>query len=218
MQTQSAGLTPEFVRAAHRRLLDEGRERRRMIERLNETGLGVPETVAIGELSSYDNHPADHGSETYEREKDVSFRAEAQEDLRHIEAALHRIENGGYGVCSACHKPIGQARLEAVPWASLCIACREREDASRGGQLSASLPPGVPFATNWHNPLDPGLEGGDVWAMVARYGTAASPSDIPYAAHYEDIDDDPPDVAEDVEAMIDETGEPIRHHWEGANN
>lgn len=218
MQKQSAGLQPEFLRRAHRRLLVAGRERRRMIERLNETGLNRPETVATGELSSYDNHPADQGTETFEREKDLSLKLSAQEDLRQIEAALRRIERGSYGICERCGQPIGMARLEAVPWAVLCIACQEREESERGDRLAASLPPGVPFATGWHDPLDPGIEGGDVWAEVARYGTAASPSDIPYVADYEDIGDEPPDVAEDVEAMIDETGEPLRHHWEGANN
>lgn len=209
---------PELLRMAHRRLLAEGRERRRMIDRLTGRGLNRPETVVTGELSSYDNHPADLGSETFEREKDLSLRLEAQEDLRRIEAALRRIETGTYGICEQCGRPVGQARLEAVPWALLCIACQERDEAERGDRLSASLPPGVPFATNWHDPLDPGLEGGDVWAMVARYGTAATPADMPYVATYEDIDDEPPDVAEDIEAIVDETGEPIRHHWEGANN
>lgn len=218
MQKQSAGLQPEFLRQAHRRLLVAGRERRRMIERLSETGLNRPETVSTGELSSYDNHPADQGTETFEREKDLSLRLSAQEDLRQIEAALRRIERGSYGICEHCGHPIGQARLEALPWAVLCIACQEQEESARGDRLSASLPPGVPFSTGWHDPLDPGIEGGDVWAEVARYGTAATPADIPYAAHYEDIDDEPPDVAEDIEVMIDETGEPLRHHWEGANN
>lgn len=218
MQRQSSGLTPEFLRESHRRLLAAGRERRRMIDRLDETGLNRSETEAIGELSSYDNHPADHGTETYEREKDLSRKLALREDLREIEAALRRLEKHTYGICNRCGRPIGTARLEAVPWAQYCLACQEAEDVRRGDSLAASLPPGVLFATNWHNPLDPGIEGGDVWAEVARYGTAASPSDIPYAAHYEDIDDEPPDVAEDVEAIIDETGEPIRHHWEGANN
>lgn len=218
MQQQSSGLSSEFLREAHRRLLAAGRERRRLLDRLRDSGLNRSATESTGELSSYDNHPADQGSEMFEREKDLSRTLALREDLRDIETALRRLDRKIYGVCAQCGRPIGPERLRALPWALFCIACQEADEAARGDRLSASLPPGVPFATNWHDPLDPGIEGGDIWAEVARYGTAASPSDIPYTANYEDIGDEPPDVAEDIEAIIDETGEPLRHHWEGANN
>ena len=48
-------------------------------------------------------------------------------DLREIDAALSRIEDGSYGVCQACGKPIGTARLDALPEARLCVACANQE-------------------------------------------------------------------------------------------
>ena len=49
--------------------------------------------------------------------------------LRAIEAAISRIENGSFGICSSCDGEIGLARLHAVPWTSVCIACKEKKTA-----------------------------------------------------------------------------------------
>jgi len=49
--------------------------------------------------------------------------------LRAIESALSRIENGTYGICTMCGDEISQVRLQAVPWTSLCIACKEKKTA-----------------------------------------------------------------------------------------
>jgi RNA polymerase-binding protein DksA len=80
-------------------------------------------TEETGELmsSTSDNHLADTASETYEREFDEGLEEDAQDQLREVEAALQRIEDGTYGTCSACGKPIPVERLEAVPWTTLCI-------------------------------------------------------------------------------------------------
>lgn len=52
--------------------------------------------------------------------------------LRDVQAALRRIHEGSYGVCVHCEEEISQRRLNAVPWASLCIGCQEEEDQLRG--------------------------------------------------------------------------------------
>ena len=49
--------------------------------------------------------------------------------LRAIEAAIERIENGTYGICTNCEEDISLARLKAVPWTSVCIACKEKKTA-----------------------------------------------------------------------------------------
>ncbi len=77
----------------------------------------------IGELmsSSADNHLADTASETFERELDEGLEEDAARQLREVEAALGRIEAGSYGTCEVCGKPIPEERLEAIPWATLCV-------------------------------------------------------------------------------------------------
>ena len=51
--------------------------------------------------------------------------------LREVRAALNRIADGSYGVCLQCEEEISQKRLNAVPWATLCIDCQEQSDSNR---------------------------------------------------------------------------------------
>jgi len=68
------------------------------------------------------DHLADSASETYMRELDEGLEENAEHILGEISAALDRIEAGTYGLCSECGEPIGEERLLAVPYATLCIA------------------------------------------------------------------------------------------------
>jgi DnaK suppressor protein len=71
---------------------------------------------------------ADTGSKTFEREHEMSLAASHREMLTQTERALGRIENGTYGVCESCGNPIGKARLQAFPRATLCMTCKQREE------------------------------------------------------------------------------------------
>ena len=79
---------------------------------LEETG-----DLAIGS----GDHIADSATETFLRELDEGLEENADHLLDAIGAALERIEEGTYGLCRACGGPIGAERLEAVPYATLCI-------------------------------------------------------------------------------------------------
>ena len=84
----------------------------------------------LGEVGSggTDNHLGDTASATFDRELDQGLEEGAQQTLVEIEAALKRIEEGTYGTCTNCDRPIAVERLEALPWATLCIDCaRDRE-------------------------------------------------------------------------------------------
>jgi RNA polymerase-binding protein DksA len=81
-----------------------------------------------GEDAVYDNHLADTATETYDRELDYTLEENSEHVLADIDAALKRVEEGTYGTCTNCGKPIPEERLEARPWATLCIECqRDRE-------------------------------------------------------------------------------------------
>ena len=73
----------------------------------------------VGTLDS-DNY-GDTATVTYDRELDYSLEENSETVLREIDAALQRIEDGTYGVCEGCGKPIEEERLEAIPWTRLCI-------------------------------------------------------------------------------------------------
>jgi RNA polymerase-binding protein DksA len=95
-------------------------------ERLRAAILSVNHVASLheetGDLSiGTDDHIADSATETFMRELDGGLEENAEQLLSKIEGALSRIDDGSYGTCEACGRPIDQERLEAVPWATLCI-------------------------------------------------------------------------------------------------
>ena len=85
-----------------------------------------------GELSSFDQHPGDSGTETFEMEKNVSLREQVEYELTEIDAAFHRLEHGDYGKCQACGRPIGDARLEAMPATRFCVEDQAKAEREAG--------------------------------------------------------------------------------------
>jgi len=71
---------------------------------------------------------ADAGAKTFEREHELAVTHNARELLAQSELALGRIDEGTYGTCESCGEPIGKARLQAFPRATLCVACKQREE------------------------------------------------------------------------------------------
>lgn len=71
---------------------------------------------------------AETASITLDREIDYSLEEASSHVLAAIDAALARIEDGTYGTCASCGRAIGDDRLEAIPYAALCIDCRAREE------------------------------------------------------------------------------------------
>src|ERR687886_1251132 len=111
-----------------RQLLED--ERRRVQAALANLHADHPGSMAdeTGEDAVYDNHLADTATETYDRELDYTLEENSEHVLADIDAALKRIEDGTYGTCTNCGKQIPLERLEARPYATLCIDCqRERE-------------------------------------------------------------------------------------------
>jgi DnaK suppressor protein len=118
--------------APFRQTLIEVRERvRSSIAHLHEENPGSLEEET-GELvsSSADNHMGDTATETFDRQMGVTLEENAETVLAAIEAALQRIEEGTYGTCTRCGGEIGHERLEALPYAELCIECKRT--AERG--------------------------------------------------------------------------------------
>jgi RNA polymerase-binding protein DksA len=111
-----------------RSLLLEERERTMAaIEFLHDENPGSLEDET-GDQTQIDNHMADAASGTYDRELDYSLEGGAEKVVRLIDEALARMEAGTYGICRVCGHEIGEERLEARPWADLCI-----DDARRLG-------------------------------------------------------------------------------------
>lgn len=134
---------------------------------------------SMSELSNYDNHPADHGTELFEREKDIALQEHEEKEMQDIQQALQAMEDGSYGKCEICDTDIPFERLEAIPTTKRCKEHAENREASRDRPIEEEVlhssvnkserEPDV--STNY-------FDAEDSWQSVARYGTSETPSDF----------------------------------------
>jgi DnaK suppressor protein len=82
-----------------------------------------------GENLGYGNHMADDASEAFEQAKELALHQNAEQLLKKVDDALERLEQGTYGHCEQCGVEIDPARLQALPYATLCLRCQQRLDA-----------------------------------------------------------------------------------------
>ena len=80
-------------------------------------------------VTAGDDNLGDTATAMYDRELDQSLEEGAQQTLLEIQNALRKIEDGSYGTCEACGKPIAEDRLAAIPWARLCIDDQRKADS-----------------------------------------------------------------------------------------
>ena len=105
-------------------LLDERTRIEGAIEYLHRETPGSLEDETEEMLGGSDNHLGDAAAGTLDREIDYTLEGHSEQVLAQIDAALGRIEAGTFGTCSNCGMTIAEERLEARPWASLCIDCQ----------------------------------------------------------------------------------------------
>ncbi len=86
---------------------------------------------STGDISSHSTHMADHGTDNFDRELALSLASSRQDSIYDIEDAIQRIDNGEYGECESCGKPIERPRLKALPFAKMCIACQNAAERGR---------------------------------------------------------------------------------------
>jgi len=103
-------------------LLDERQRVTAVVEHLHEANSTSLEEET--EEETYDNHLADSATATLNREIDYTLEESSEHVLAAVNEALERIENGTYGICARCGKPIAEERLEAIPYATRCIDCQ----------------------------------------------------------------------------------------------
>ncbi|MHB0912263.1 MAG: TraR/DksA C4-type zinc finger protein [Armatimonadota bacterium] len=104
-------------------LLSEREEIHREIEQI-EARIDDTEQ-AQGELADYDNHPADAGTNTFTKERDLAVRDSWRDHLGRVDEALGKIERGTYGTCDRCGREISKGRLDAMPDSIFCVQCQD---------------------------------------------------------------------------------------------
>jgi DnaK suppressor protein len=113
-------LSQKEIEELQARLVGERRQLETQLESIVEESLAATQSDMSGDVG-LDDEPADAGTATFEREKDLSIENNVRDLLRKIDAALKRIDDGTYGICARGGHPIEKARLKALPYAELCI-------------------------------------------------------------------------------------------------
>ena len=101
------------------------------VNRMADAALKKNPAQANGNLSSMPIHMADLGSDNFEQEFTLSLMETEGVTLDQIEAALERVEDGTYGLCEECGTKIPKQRLEAIPYASMCVKCASQLEQPR---------------------------------------------------------------------------------------
>ncbi|SRR5579871_698600 len=115
-----------------RLLLGERQRLRQELSEMEEQQVKTHEEKPVADVGGgYDEDLVDVASEAFEREKGLALESTVQGLLAMVEDALRRIRAGTYGVCAGCGQPIDGNRLRAIPYARLCIKCKEREERLR---------------------------------------------------------------------------------------
>lgn len=99
------------------------------LSHITENTLNKSARDASGDLSGYSYHMADQASDDYERDFSLGRATDEQKILYSIDEALKRVEDGSYGNCLECRKPIAKKRLVALPNTELCIDCQKKDEA-----------------------------------------------------------------------------------------
>ncbi|HEX7077420.1 MAG TPA: TraR/DksA C4-type zinc finger protein [Candidatus Eisenbacteria bacterium] len=128
-------LTKKDLKHYEDRLLEERKKLLGQMGYLEKT-LNQTQRDSAGDLSAYSFHMADMGTDAMEREKTFLFASAEGRLLYNVDQALRRLYRNEFGLCQSCGKEIGKPRLEAIPHASLCVACQEKQEkdsnAARG--------------------------------------------------------------------------------------
>ena len=154
------------------------RERQELVQRLqhnDKLGMNGPMRDTIGELSLIDNHPADVGSELFERGKDLSLTELLEHQLSQIDAALERMDQGLYGRCRECGEPISFERLQAMPYANDCIQHAPKQQATHRRPIEEEvLDPAMRSSVDEKDTTT--FDGEDAWQIVESWGTSNTPA------------------------------------------
>jgi DnaK suppressor protein len=93
-------------------------ERARLLAELGEP-IEAPGQMTYGSQAAAASH-------VFEQQRDLALRDRSRIELGQVDSALRRLDDGSYGTCTNCGKPIAPERLDAIPWAPLCIDCARK--------------------------------------------------------------------------------------------
>lgn len=152
-----------------KRLLNQKKELEQRMKETDSYGLDESMSFSTGELSQYDNHPADTATETYERGKDIALNEHIHQELSDVDEALQRIENGTYGICEVSGKEIPLERLEALPTARTTIEYSKENEVPRERPVEEDVLKSFDKYNFDKNYRETEFDAEDAWQSVAQF-------------------------------------------------
>ena len=129
MATKSA-LSKKEVGDLREHLVAERAQLQSQFDEIEQSTFATNQSELTGEMG-FDEEYADAGTATFERERDLSLVNNLRDLMERIDKALTKIDEGTYGLCDRCGKPIEKLRLKALPYANLCIKDKQAEERVR---------------------------------------------------------------------------------------
>ncbi|MEK3720725.1 TraR/DksA C4-type zinc finger protein [Paenibacillus sp. FSL H8-0034] len=147
------------------------------LEEVSDGSEGFKESISesAGELSSYDNHPADLGTETFERERDMALDALIEDKLQETEHSLIRMEKNEYGICEECGGEIPFERLLAIPYTSYCVEHTPAQDSSASRPVEEQVMTLPPAEAGQEGQSNNRFDDAGAWDTLESYGSSDSP-------------------------------------------
>ena len=129
MTTRSL-FTQKDLKELRQRLVEERRDLQAQLSEIEQSTFSADQTDLTGE-AGFDEEFADAGTATFERERDLSLVNNLRDLMERIDKALAKMDEGAYGLCDRCGKPIEKARIKALPYANLCLKDKQAEERVR---------------------------------------------------------------------------------------
>jgi DnaK suppressor protein len=128
--TTKSPIPPKELNDLKERLLAERKDLQAQYDDIAESTFSSDQSDLTGEMG-FDEEYADAGTATFERERDLSLVNNLRDLTERIDKALAKMDQGTYGLCDRCGKPIEKARLKALPYANLCLKDKQAEERVR---------------------------------------------------------------------------------------
>lgn len=171
-------LTESQLDQLKKSLLDEKQDLEEHFDEIG-NGPGLDESLrdSTGELSAADNHPADVGTEVFERSRDLAIDDNLDHQLNQINHALDLMDSGDYGKCEVCGQEIPFERLEALPYTTFCIEHTPEKSISERRAIEEEVMTLPPKGAGEYRQQDAGrFDDADAWHTVEEYGNSDSPA------------------------------------------
>lgn len=126
----STGITEAKLEFFRQELLRKREETLKELKAVETSLKAGSQSEVVGD-TAFDEEFADSGTATLERERDLSLYEALKDMMARIDRALARIDQGTYGTCLKCGAQIPVERLEAIPFAELCIECKRKDELGR---------------------------------------------------------------------------------------